>query len=258
MKMLGGAALMLLLFGLQANATLLTIDPDSYAPGTNLTQVSAAARISEWISDGSSARFEDVYALADNRAPSGANLFGHAAHPAASAADWRAGQYTQNCALGDCAFSFNVLRVDFTVATNYAQIWSTTDHFTFIDGAFFSAFRADNSLVGRCFLQQTENNGAIIGSSTLVGTGDPCGQVERTFACADPLDPVTCYYGQSLSVTSALDDIAYVVFGGNGFSGTRAFADRLSFDIPDAGSAGLLLGGLAVFGLLRRRPRAIA
>jgi hypothetical protein len=197
-----------------------------------------------------------VFALQNNRAASGSNVFGHGDHPGQNSADWRAGQYPGLCAsAGLCSLAFDVLRVDFAAPTSYAELWSTTDHFTFQDGAYLSAFRADNSLIDSCYLAQTTQSqvgGPIVGGAHSTGSGQACGQIERTFGCADPNDPITCYYGHSMFIDSAGSDIAYLVFGGNGSSGTLAFADRLSFEIPEGSTLALFLAGLGVLFVLPR------
>jgi hypothetical protein len=239
-----GAAL-LTLMGSAAHADLITIDPDDYAPGTDLSHVVEGVILERLSQHGVGNRYTPtvsaIYAGVPCRtagatqpctvAPTGDQMF--AATPTSSGGSafydsWYANDCitrgTRPSGASGCVTGYNVLSVRFEAGTSFVSIdgmWTS-------DMQYLYAYNAAGELVASCLGAPTCMTRAAAGGSYFTGTS---------------------------SVYRAEADIAWIIAGGdNGVAGL----DRLIFEapasVPEPATLGLLLAGLAG-GLVTRRKK---
>jgi len=240
MKGLKGLSLLLILANCAvcapAWAVLVTIDPDDYAPGTNLTNLIPGVSISSFSSPGNGTfSFSDVYAAQDAacllgpgncRAVTGANVFTmDASGIFNSNQGWFDSPNARRCfadvGTGSCSSeNFRALVISFDNPTDYVQIsgWFTSD---------WPLLYAFDS------------------SRTLIGGGSEEGIMQHDTSAA------TRYQ-------SSLTNISFVVAAGWAASSTLDAFVYNDVSVPEPGTAVLFGLALVGFAASRRTSRARA
>lgn len=231
-----------------SHATLIAIEPDDFAADQNISYMSGArlSAISK-LSDGS--LLESAVIARDmpstcvpspglpSCAATGTKIFGHDQAPLGRSNLWGevedAVAYYEG-AIADSLFFRTVLRIDFDTPTNYVDVLGA---FWDGDSVGMSAFNADGVEVARCIL------GGIPGSEP----GD-C----RSVYSEDAIGPSGIWGWYRTSVQSSVADISFVLIGG---AANYRQLDQIRFDIPEPGTALLMLTGLIPL-LFRRRATA--
>lgn len=218
-------SVLLCLSSVAAHASLITIDPENYAPGTNISNPVPGVTLSARVFGGGSWHVEDVLSVTCGSHPLcsgvGSNLFGY---------QGSSGWYSEGIAAVNCLgaepsewclrWSQDFLDIRFDNPTNYVVVESA--HFS--DWPMFWAFDADGN-----WLQVTD---------------------ERTFTAPWPNNNF-----ETATLTSAIPNISRLVVSG---SLGNVMIDRITYaSVPEPGTLGLLaLGLLGAIGTSRRRMSA--
>lgn len=239
------SAALLTVMGSAAHADLITIDPDDYAPGTDLSHVVEGVTLERLSQKGVGNRYTPtvsaIYAGVPCRtagatqpctvAPTGDQMFAGSPTSSGGSAFFDA-FYANDCITNGqttrgtwgCVQGYNVLSAHFENGTSFVSIdgmWTS-------DMQYLYAYNAAGELVASCLGTSDCMTRAAAGGSYFTGTS---------------------------SVYRAEADIAWIIAGGdNGVAGL----DRLIFEapasVPEPATLGLLLAGLAG-GLVTRRKK---
>jgi hypothetical protein len=247
----------LLLASSAANASLITIDANSFAAGTDISHVAAGVALSSmWTAGGpSSDPFEPVvfnsapiYAVACAGGSygcttiAGSNVFGHDDHgvwdPRVFAYEGKAADYLEGEPHSSIA-AVEVFRADFTDATNFVQLVVGGAHNN--DYPLIDFWDTAGALIASC---STLDSGGANPACNTVNLGDPSG--------------VNPGYRQPwlISLTSSSYNIGFVTSGG--WAGGQ-FVTQLTYNkVPEPGTLALMLVGALGMALRRRRQNASA
>jgi hypothetical protein len=230
------SACVLMTASMAASAAIISINPDYYAPGTDISNATAGVTLSAYSWSGgyfdpavSSLSMTSIFATACGASCgpfSGQNVFGSDSDPSF-------GQFRHFYTLNDIIGgnpprpidAFSLFRVDFDSATNFAQIVAGAGG---EDYAFLLAFDSSNNLVGRC---------------------------DSGSSCAQYLTPEIADIRRGaaqLSISSGSNNIAYLLAGG-GFHDKLVQSLTFSRTVPEPATFGLFALGLMGFAALRRR-----
>jgi len=230
-------SVIILLMSATANAAIVTVDAGSYPTGTDLSTVAPGATLSEitnWaVPTGYAA--QPVLAIANTWATGvGPNLIGHNnGKPTLLKWDFRnVNDGAEPClATGDCTVGgsiddFNALRVAFDVPTDYVEVRAQFEQ-DMIDGAILRAFDSKGELLATCRVW-----GDIPGKHPQYGLNPlpispRCGKLMRRYECNS--SGRYCKSEHIAWISRAYPDIAYVLWGGEADSATRAAISRVRF-----------------------------
>lgn len=245
---------LLMLAGGTANAALITIEPDDYAPGTDLSHIVAGVTL------------ESLY----QQGFSGTNTYNPVVNALYAGIPCNGGGWT-NCevaATGDQMFA----------SSPTSGGWEYLDAFYANDCISRGGAPAYGCVQGFSVVSARFDGGTSFVSFDAVWRSDPlwvyaynsAGQlVASCFGPNEPTNP-SCYTATgfhpdnhnwstgTMTVASAAGDIAWVIAGGdNGGSGV----DRLVFEssaasVPEPATLGMLLAGVAGGFIARRKKRA--
>lgn len=233
------AALGLGLVATAADAETISIEPDNYVG--SLGDVAPGATLSNYRLSGGVVSFASVYSMAvGSWAPTGNRVFAHRKPVTGLLShhwDNTVGAY--NCDHnGNCVFPFAVFRVDFDTPTTYAAVLTTVRGETAMDGMELQAFDVSGERIARCIVlpisSETLETG-ILPAPRLAApphtTGAICGKVVEKKNCVGS-QPGNCDYVVQMRIKRAVDDVAYVWFGGPLYGNTYAPVDKLQYAIP--------------------------
>lgn len=242
MKKTGRSLLLTVLAGcllsVPANAIIITIDPDDYAPGTNMSSIFADVSFGAFTGSGSLFTMGDVYALEDPAcavrpddcfAITGTQVFGRfsSGQFGVSQLTWFDSPTAANCLPALLAnrcpsLNFAALVINFRNPTNYVEI--------------SGAYMADSPLLY-----------AFDASLNRIGSGGALGPF--------PGPGEGIYATQTSSFESTTANIAYVVAAGWSASSSLDVLRYNDMSVPEPGT--LTLFGLAVVGALAARRRRL-
>lgn len=234
---------LLMLAGETANAALITIEPDDYAPGTDLSHIVAGVTLESLYQAGNSGNrwnpvVSPIYAgTSYSHAPTGDQMFATQLLPTGyGLGDAR---YADGChritlpsgISGYCNQGFSVLSARFESGTSFVSldgVWTA-------DPVWLYAYNSAGELVASCFGPNEPNNPGCY-TAGLVTPG---------------------WNNGTVSVYSAASDIAWIIASSdNGAGGV----DRLVFEspasVPEPATFGMLLAGVAGGFIARRKKRA--
>jgi hypothetical protein len=246
------ASIALMLAGGTANAALITIEPDDYAPGTDLSHIVPGLTLESLYQASSSGNTYNpvvtpLYAgIPCNGggwtncevAATGDQMF--ASSPTSGGWEYLDAFYANDCIsrggspAAGCVQGFSVVSAHFEGGTSFVSfdaIWKS-------DPLWIYAYNSAGQLVASCFGPNEPTNP----SCYTAGGFHPDNQNWLT---------------GTMSVASAAGDIAWVIAGGdNGGSGV----DRLVFEspasVPEPATLGMLLAGVAGGFIAKRKKRA--
>lgn len=219
-----------LLASATAQAQLTTIDAQSHPTGTNLMWIQPGAKLATVHNHGTvnSYAIGSVFAVANTWATGvGPNLFGHdVPYPGLLNTDFRGVTLLQLCLDGgSCNLPngyFGALRVSFTVPTDYVEVRA---HFNKgdIDGGDLRAYNSQGEHLVTChFFGDLPN---LHPKNKPLATGAQCGELLRRYECSGP----NCKSEHLGRIKRKYPDIAYVLYGGEGDTATRASASQVTF-----------------------------
>jgi hypothetical protein len=240
-----------------ASASLVTIDANSYAAGTNVSNAAAGVTLSSmWTAGGPTSdpyepvvfNFAPIYSVACAGSSygcttiAGSNVFGHDDHgiwdPRVFAYEGKAADYLEGEPHALTA-AVEVFRADFADATNFVQLVVGGAHNN--DYPLIDFWDTSGALIATC---STTDSGGYNPACTTVNLGDPSG-----------VDPG---FRQPwlISLTSSSYNIGFVTTGG--WAGGQ-FVTQLTYNkVPEPGTLALMLVGALGIALRRRRQNAIA
>jgi len=206
-----------------AHAQLVTIDAGAFATGTNLFNAVPGALVFSITNNGiAGVSVLDPVMTVPNLWATGAgpNFIGHNnADLSVLRSDFRGVFDFGYCQAGSCTNEiYNPLVVYFNVPTNFVEVRA---HFTDsdIDGAVLRAYNSAGTLLDTCFVR---------GASTIPGPPTfACGEVVRRYDC----DRRGRYCKQEHlgRIQRGYPDIAYVLWGGQSVTATRAAITQVKF-----------------------------
>lgn len=250
-----------------ANFITVTIDPDNYANGDDLTHAGAGATLYVYTNTGGTPpRSEGVVAKGVAGIPfSEPNLLARAVHVDRwTDFDFRNIRGAYECGIRGnpdaCVGTegeFGVLRMDFEAPTDFFELRTVMPEYA-SDGAFLFAFDSKGNRIVTCDVPGGPNlrlpRYSLTGgpSSTF---GAPCGEVLVMDGNHCPEIAFTCDRLMTARVESAASDIAFVLWGGWSRSATSAMVDGLTYhtSVPEPGTAGLALVSVLGAIIFRRK-----
>ena len=225
-----------------ASAASVTIEPDKFLLGGDLSNVGPGATLSTYRTDGMGGYYyEPVYAIAGGPwSPTGSRVFGHLTHkPSETAHHWDDLTFAYLCmTFGgvDCLVPAYLLRVDFASPTTTVEILTTMRGEQAMDPIELVAFNSSNQRILRCRVHPVVPSvlqTGVLPEPTYYdpanpGGGKRCGVVISKKNCSGS-QPGNCDYVVSARVVRRQQDIAYVWFGGLLSDNTWAPADSLTY-----------------------------
>lgn len=243
-----GAAAVLLMSG-AANATLIVIEPDDFASGTDISNLTPGVTLATWTqATNASNRFTPIVSAVYSTtgcghhsvscAPTGTSMF--SANSGSQGYGWGGAFYGDGChrlrnasgTSGYCVQGFQVFTATFDTPTSFVSFETTWQS----DPVWVYAYNTAGELIMSC---KGINEAVNPGCYTSTGVQLP-------------------YYSGTVSVYSALGDIAWILAGSdNGNAGI----DRMTFEsgvsVPEPATLGLMLTGL-LGGVIGKRRRRVA
>lgn len=224
-----------LLIGGTANAAIVTIDPQAYPTGTDLSDVTPGVRIREITNWGVASGFvaQPIYAVPNLFATGiGPNLFGHNnGKPTVTNYDFRYIPGASNClGGGSCTTTdfYNPLRAMFSVPTNFIEVRVQYPQQA-LDGADLRAYNTANQLIAICHVPGDIPSPTAQPKYTfpLSMVGVPCGTRIRRYECNS--SGVFCKTEYRAFIARAYPEVAYVLWGGESTSSTGAPISLIRF-----------------------------
>jgi hypothetical protein len=230
-----------------SHATLISIEPDNFAPGQDISDAVAGVRISavSRMADGTivtSAVFAHEFPASCTPSPgmptcaaTGQKVFTHDVPPLGAFNLWGevedAREHYQR-GQGDTTSFRTVLRLDFLAPTDHVDVLGA---FWENGGVGIAAFNAAGQFVGEC----------IRGGVPATEPGD-C----RSVFSPDAIGPNGRSGWYRSTIETSIADISFVLIGG---AGNYRQLDQIRFAIPEPATSGLLALGMAGLLLSRRR-----
>jgi hypothetical protein len=237
-------ALCLALFAGSAFSATVTIEPDKFQNGQDLSGLAPGATLSTMRYDGQNYFWlEPVYSITGGSwTPTGTRVFGHASTtPSEPPHQWQSLIGAYNCLYfpSACGFHFYFLRVDFTNRTREVEFLTTMRGEQAIDPIDLWAFDANKKRLLKCrvhpvdptVLQTGVMPAPVYYDYPKPGPGARCGTVIAKKNCVGP-QPGNCDFVISAKVIRREQDISFVWFGGLLWQNTWAPADRLTYSVP--------------------------
>lgn len=211
-----------------AQANWITLEPDDYAPGTDVSHavsvytLSAAMTTPAQVGNPQYTIFDPVYSALSDGSVTGTRNFSNSP---TTGFGWEKPDIDAN-------LSKPTFRVDFSGAVDsIGFLWAhheCVEGGSCLDMAEIKAYDAYNNLLMYCNFNGNSQGGPGCSNTWLGFNGDNFGTFSATY-------------------TSASANIAYVLIGGN------VGIDRFTADVPEPGTLALLGAGLLGIGLRRRR-----
>lgn len=243
-----GAAFVVLLGVIAARpaiADIVTIEPDSYAPNTALTDVAPGALLFNYrmVAGDSAPRITPALAVpwswaAVSPAPTGSQVFGHVTPGPAD--HWAGLQRAKDCVTGVvCIPRFYVFTAFFETQTTFVEVRTTMTPWA-IDGAELWAFDSTATPIAVCRVYGV--SGSVLGTgvmpnptygSRIFAPPVPlvdCGKVLAKRQCEPGGDPGECSYIVSAHIKRPNRDIKFVMWGAYLSDDSTSPVDRLRYD----------------------------
>jgi hypothetical protein len=227
-----------------AAADIVTIEPDSYAPGTDLMGIAPGAFLFNYRRLPGAAGPSITPALAtpwswiaSSPAPTGTQVFGHVLAPSDH---WAGIQSAKDCVRGvACGPRFYVFTALFETRTSYVEVRTTMAPWA-IDGAELWAFDSSARPIAACTVSPVGalvRRTGIMPNPTLGSIGLPapvpgieCGKVLAKLQCKLGGEPGECSYIVSAHLKRPNRDIAFVMWGAYHVDDSTAPVDRLRYE----------------------------
>jgi hypothetical protein len=224
------ATLILLMAAGVANAGVVTIDAAAFPTGTDITSATPGVTLQALNNEVASGYvLNPVYAVANpGYLDAGPNWIGHGTGSSFHNASYQATScfVDNSCANGSPTSKINVLLMSFQYPTNLVELRAHKDG-NGLDWSYLRLYNKQKDLLASCYVPGTTKTQFPYYVPKILGFMFPCGELLRYYDCSH--SGTSCKVEFKVRMTRSYPDIAYAIWGDEGYDSTPGYVNKISF-----------------------------